>query len=243
MKNIMTGFAGAAVCAFAALASINLAAAQEKGLFLYGGQLEELEYRAGDEGEEIMAWGGNAFVGTDELKLRWISEGEYDNRDSSFERLENQLVLHKPISTFFDVKGGVRIDTPKGTDRWFGVAGVMGLAPQWFEVDVDFFVSETGDTSARLEVEYELLLTNYLILAPSMEVNVAFSDDEEIGVGSGLSDVEIGLRLSYDVIVRSFSPYLGIVYERKFGQTSDFAKDEGEDDEAWFAVIGARLVF
>ncbi|MBT7665642.1 MAG: hypothetical protein HN608_12035, partial [Rhodospirillaceae bacterium] len=79
----MTGFAGAAVCAFAALASINLAAAQEKGLFLYGGQLEELEYRAGDEGEEIMAWGGNAFVGTDELKLRWISEGEYDNRDSS----------------------------------------------------------------------------------------------------------------------------------------------------------------
>ncbi|MFP6747468.1 MAG: copper resistance protein B, partial [Alphaproteobacteria bacterium] len=110
-------------------------------------------------------------------------------------------------------------------------------------VDADFFIAETGDASARLDVEYELLLTNFLILTPSAEINAAFSSDREAGIGSGLNDIEIGLRLGYDVIDRRFSPYTGIVYERKFGQTKDFAEAEGEDTEGWRFVIGARLMF
>jgi len=92
-------------------------------------------------------------------------------------------------------------------------------------------------------VEYELLLTNYWILTPSVDINVAFSDDREIGIGSGISDIEAGMRLSYDLVDRSFSPYLGFVYERKFGQTKDFAKAEGEDIEGWRLVIGTKLMF
>ncbi len=228
---------------FAALGSVQQARAQEKALLFHGLQLEEFEYRRGDEEEDLLAWNGDAFVGTDELKLRWLGEGEYDLNADAFETLENQLVLQKPISTFFDIKGGVRADTPRGQDRWYGVLGITGLAPQWFEVDVDLYLSETGDASARLDVEYELLLTNYLILTPSAELNAAFTSDREIGVGSGLNDIEIGLRLSYDVIDRTFSPYAGIVYERKFGQTEDLAKAEGEDTEGSRFVIGARLMF
>ena len=160
-----------------------------------------------------------------------------------FETLENRLVLQAPVSTFFDVKGGVRLDTQKGPDRWYGVLGVTGLAPQWFEIDADFFVSETGDTSARLDVEYELLLTNRLILTPSTDINVAFSDDPEIGIGAGISSIEVGARFSYDLIDRSLSPYFGFVYERKLGQTADFARDEGEDTEGWRAVIGTKFMF
>ena len=104
-------------------------------------------------------------------------------------------------------------------------------------------VSETGDTSARLDVEYELLLTNYLILTPSAEVKLAFSSDREIGVGSGVNDVEIGMRLGYDVIDRRFSPYVGVVYERLFGQTEDFAREENEDVDGWRLAIGAKLMF
>lgn len=243
MKKLFIACAAMLIGAVITLAPLRVSLAQEKGLFFYGGQLEELEYRFGDEDEEVLAWHGNAFFGTDELKLRWISEGEYDNQGGDFEGLENQLVLHKPISTFFDIKGGVRLDTPKDADRWYAVIGIMGLAPQWIEVDADLFVSERGDVSARLEAEYELLLTNYLILTPSMEINVAFSGDEETGVGSGFNDIELGVRLGYDLIDRSFSPYLGFLYERKFGETADFAKSDGEDDEAWFAVIGAKLMF
>ena len=227
----------------AALSASSPAFAQSKTMVYYGLQMEELEYRRGDEGEDVLAWNGDAFIGTDELKLRWLSEGEYDTNANAYETLENRLVLQTPISTFFDVKGGVRLDIPAGVDRWYGVLGVTGLAPQWFEIDADLFISETGDVSARLDVEYELLITNRLILTPSAEINVAFSDDQEIGIGAGVSDIEVGLRLSYDLIDRSVSPYLGFVYERKLGNTADFARDEGEDVEGWRAVVGTKLMF
>ena len=228
---------------FSVMGQANLASAQEKALVFYGAQFEEFEYRKGDDGEDFLTWDGDVFIGTDELKLRWLSEGEYDQNSNSFEALENRLVLQMPISTFFDMRGGVRVDTPKGVDRWYGVLGVTGLAQQWFEVDADLFVSENGNASARLEVAYELLLTNYWILTPSAEINVALSSDREIGNGSGINDIELGARLSYDVIDRSFSPYLGVVYERKLGQTADFARDDNDDLGGWRLAIGARLMF
>lgn len=219
------------------------AMAQEKAMTLYGIQFEQIEVREGDESESLAVWEGGAFIGTDEFKARWISEGEYDTDADQFESLENQLVGQVPVSTFFDVKAGVRADTPKGADRWYGVLGVTGLAPQWFEVDANLFVSEEGDASARFEAEYELLLTNRLILIPSAELDIAFSDDTEIGVGSGVSKGEIGVRLSYDLVDRLISPYVGIVHEQKFGNTKDLAEDEGEDTSTWFAVVGTKFVF
>jgi len=240
MKNRFIAFV---IAGMVAVLSVAPPAWAKDGLVFHGLQLEEFEYRKGDEGENFVVWNGDVFVGTDELKLRWLSGGEYDTDASAFEKFENRVVLQAPVSTFFDIKGGVRLDTPSGPDRWYGVLGLTGLAPQWFEVDVDFFVSETGDTSARFDVEYELLLTNHLILTPSADINVAFSDDPEIGIGSGVSSIEVGARLSYDLIDRSLSPYLGLVYERKLGQTADFASDEGEDTEGWRAVFGAKLMF
>lgn len=219
------------------------ALAQETNLIFYGVQMEELEYRQGDTGQNLVVWNGDAFVGTDELKLRWLGEGEYDTDGDVLEKMENRLVLQTPVSDFFDLKAGVRLDSPEGPDRWYGVVGVAGLAPQWIEIDADLFVSETGDVSARLDAEYELLLTNRLILTPSAEIDVALSSDREIGVGSGLSSIELGLRLSYDLVDRTLSPYVGIAYEQKFGRTRDFARDEGEDTAAWFAVIGTRVMF
>jgi copper resistance protein B len=231
---------------FAGLAAIAIPAssqAQETNLIFYGVQMEELEYRQGDQSENLLVWDGDAFIGTDELKLRWLGKGEYDADGDVLETMENRLVLQKPISDFFDIKAGVRLDSPEGVDRWFGVFGVTGLAPQWIEIDADLFISETGDVSARLDAEYELLITNRLILTPSGEIDVALSDDREIGVASGLNSIELGLRLSYDVVDRTFSPYIGVVFERKFGRTADFARDEGEDPSALFAVIGAKLMF
>ncbi|OSQ37363.1 copper resistance protein B [Thalassospira mesophila] len=226
----------------APLLSFSLTAKADNPVF-YGLQMEQFEYRAGDEGEKLFSWNGGAFIGTDELKLRWQGEGERDINAGINEKLENRLVLQTPVSDFFDVKGGVRLDTPKGTDRWYGTVGITGLAPQWFEVDADLFVSETGDSSARLDIAYEGLITNHLILTPSVELNAAFSDDPEIEVSKGLSNIELGLRLSYDIIDRSISPYIGIVYERKLGNTASLAKDEGADYEATFAVFGLRLMF
>lgn len=231
--------AGAVIAALA----VSPAAAQETNLTYWGVQLEELEHRWGDESEELFVWNGDAFVGTDELKLRLLSEGEYDTNERKFETLENRLVLQMPVSDFFDVKAGIRADTPKGKSRLYGVLGLTGLAKQWIEVDADLFVSDQGDASARLDAEYELLLTNRITLTPSADLNVAFSDDRKMGIGSGFSSAEVGLRLSYDILDRLLSPYVGVVWERKFGETADLSREEGEDVEAWFFAIGLKVLF
>jgi len=208
-----------------------------------GVQFEEFEYRYSDDDEELGSWDGDIFYGTDDLKVRWLTKGEYAVGEQAYEKLENQLVGQMPVSDFFDAKAGVRFDTPEGPDRTYGVVGITGLAPQWFEIDANLYVSEEGDTSAELDAEYELLLTNRLILAAALDATVAFSEDREIGVGKGLVSTETGLRLSYDLIDRSFSPYIGVVHERKYGDSEDFVRAEGGDAESWFAVLGARLSF
>ena len=225
-----------------ALAQENTLAEKESGVY-YGFQMEELEYRYGDTDEELGVWSGDAFIGTDELKFRCITEGEYVLEERAFETLENQFVLQKPLWDFFDIKAGVRVDTPEGPNRHYGLIGLAGLAPYWFEVDTNFYVSEKGDTSFDVDIEYELLLTSYLILTPSADIDVAFSSDEETGVGSGLSSTELGARLSYDLIDRTFSPYVGVVYERLYGKTEDFAIEHGEDADGWFLTVGAKVLF
>ena len=215
----------------------------DAGLVYWGVQLEQLEYRFGENDVEVLAYDGDAFVGTDELKLRWQGEGEYELDEEVLETFENQLAVQIPVTPFFDAKAGIRYDTPEGPDRFYGVVGVHGLAPQWFEVDVDAFLSEEGDVSFRLDAEYEGLITNRLILTPSVEIDVGLSHDREIGLGAGLRSAEIGARLSYDLIDRAVSPYVGVHYEQLFGGTKNLAEAEGEDGSAFFVVAGVRLQF
>ncbi|MFN2349651.1 MAG: copper resistance protein B [Thioalkalivibrio sp.] len=217
--------------------------ARKQPLTIWGVQFEELEYRYSDDDEELGVWDADFFYGTDDWKVRWLTKGEYAIEEQAYEGLENQLVGQIPISDFFDAKAGVRFDTPEGPDRTYAVLGVAGLAPQWFEIDANLYVSNEGETSAELDAEYELLLTNYWILVATLDATVAFSEDREIGVGKGLVSTETGLRLRYDLFDRAFSPYVGVVHERKYGDTADFAETDGGSTEDWFAVIGVRIAF
>lgn len=218
------------------------AAAQEGAFVAYGTTFEQFEYR-GSPDSNVLAWDGELFVGTDEWKLVWQTEGEYEIEPKEFETLENQLLVRYLLTDFFDLKAGARYDSPEGEDRLYGVLGLQGLAKQFVEVDADLFFSETGDVSARLDLDYEILLTNRLILTPTAEIDVAFSQDRDIGVGSGLVSTEFGLRLSYDLVDRSIAPYIGVFYERSYFDTADFARDEDEEVDEIFGLVGARISF
>lgn len=208
---------------------------------IWGVQAEQLEYRA-LEGEDAFVWDFDALVGSDELKFVWRSEAELGLTSEDFEKLENQARLQFPVSTFFDAVIGAYADTPDGApNRYAGVVGIKGLAPQWFEIDADLFVSE--HPFFRFEAEYEALLTNRLILTPSIEVNLPLKDDVARDRGAGGAVVEIGARLSYDVIDRAFSPYIGVNYEAALGDTKDRIRASGEDTDAFAIVIGTRLMF
>jgi len=207
---------------------------------IYGIQIEQAEYRVGSP-TDVFAWDFDALVGTDELKLVWRSEAEYGFTADKYETLENQLRLQRPISEFFDAVAGIRLDTPSGKDRIQGVVGLHGLAKQFIEVDADLFVGD--HPSLRLEAEYEMLLSNRIILTPSIEFDLPFNDDATFDRGAFAPTLEVGARLGYDLIDRAFSPYLGVHYERAFGKTANIRRSEGEDAGSLFFVAGARMMF
>jgi len=208
--------------------------------YFWGLQAEQLEYRT-DGDDDILAWDFDAFFGRDELQFVWRSEAEYDVGADVFETLENQARLQTPISDFFDAVAGIRVDTPAGPDRVYGVLGLHGLAPQWFEIDADLFISDAP--FFRFEAEYEGLITNRVILTPSVELDVPLTDDEDIERGAWAPKLEAGARLSYDLIDRAFAPYIGVHYERLFGESGRLARAEGEDRDQVLFVVGARVMF
>ena len=119
---------------------------------------------------------------------------------------------------------------------------MQGLAPYKFEVQATAYVGDGGRVEANVEAEYELLLTNRLILQPLVEVDFAAKDDEARGVGSGLSKAEAGLRLRYE-FTRRFAPYVGVVHERAFGRTADLREADGEPVTDTRFVVGLRTWF
>lgn len=234
MRRVVAPMAGAA-----ALAAFAVPAAAEP--VVWGFQAEQFEYRVGEE--DLLAWDLDAFVGGDELRLRYQGEGEYAREEEALETFEHQLFLQTPITDFFDAKAGVRYDAPEGADQLYAALGVVGLTRQWAEVDLTGYVSDDGDLSLRLDAEYEALITNRLALTPSVEIGLPFTDDEEAEYGAWGPVAEIGARLSYDLIGRSVAPYVGATYEVAFGESSDIAQADGGEDDALYFVAGARLVF
>lgn len=233
----MRRFLWAILASVCAATPLHRALAEE---LIWGIQVEQLEYRFGESGEDVLGWDFDVIAGSDELKFVWRSEAEYEKPSNRFESLENQLRFQVPISDFFDVVGGIRLDTPKEADRISGIAGLHGLAKQWFEVDADLFLSEKP--SVRLEIEYEGLITNYITLTPSLELDMALVDDEEFGLKAWGPKAELGARLGYDLIDRAISPYMGVHYEQFFGATKRLAEADGEKGNSFFVVFGVGIL-
>ena len=181
-----------------------------------------------------------AWIGKDLQKLWFKTDVERVGGET--EEAEIQALYSRAIAPFWDIQAGWRHDSQPGPNRDWAVIGIQGLAPYFFEVDAAAFFGESGQTGARLEAEYEILFTQRLILTPEIEVNVYGKDDAATGVGSGLSDLELGLRLRYE-IRREFAPYVGVNWTRMYGETADFARLEGEDINDTQFLIGIRAWF
>lgn len=200
--------------------------------------IDQFEKRNGDEDPFVLE--GQAWIGYDLDKIVLKFEGE--RVDNENESIELQLLYSKAISPLWNIQLGARRDFKPEPERNWGVIGFQGLAPYYFEIDTALFIGESGRTALRLEAEYELMLTQRLVLIPEVEFNFFGEDDEETGAGSGLSNSEVGLRLAYE-IRREFAPYIGVSWENKYSNTADFAEDEGESTNDAQFVIGFSTWF
>ncbi|MCF6190469.1 MAG: copper resistance protein B [Cocleimonas sp.] len=188
-------------------------------------------------GNTVMAWEGGLWIGKDLNKLWIMSDGERAAGET--EGTENRLLYSRAISPFWDLQAGLRHDTVPGESRDYLNLGIHGLAPYYFETDANISFGENEQVKLNASFEYEMMLTQKLVLSPEIEFNAYAKDDAAMGVGSGLSDIEAGLRLRYE-IKREFAPYIGVNWAKKFGGTADLARDEGEDTSETMFVIGVR---
>jgi copper resistance protein B len=200
-------------------------------------QAERFELQSFDD-EDVLLLDGNAWIGGDINKLWFKTELEYLPDEGELEEAEVQALWSRAISPYFDLQLGVRQDF-EPRSRTHAVAGVQGLAPYLFEVDAAAFLSADGDLTSRIETEYELLLTQRLILQPRAEIELSAQDIPELETGAGLVSLSAGLRLRYES-KREFAPYIGVEYQRSFGDTADYIEAAGGEADATAFLIGIR---
>lgn len=200
---------------------------------------DQLEWQAGD-GFTAGNWDNRGWIGRD-INRFWVrTEGEAEG--SNLATSQAHALYGRAIHPWWDLVVGVRQDFRPGPARTWAAVGIQGLAPYWFEIEATAYVGASGRTHARFEVEYELLLTNRLILQPLIEAEIVGKSDPERGIGSGLSTTDAGLRLRYE-LRRELAPYVGVVWSNKWGKTADFARAANEDTGGPRFVAGLRFWF
>jgi copper resistance protein B len=202
------------------------------GMFL----LDQLEYAHDDGGGDHAFVDGEAWYGRDFDKL-WL---KFEGR--SGESLRTEALWDHAIAAFWDMQLGVRNDSGNGPNRTWAAFGVQGLAPYHIETEATIYIGGSGRSAARVQMEYDALLTQRLILQPKFEMNLYGKSDPQRGIGSGLSDAELGLRLRYEV-TRQFAPYIGITWQRRYGRSTDFADVRGARTRDTQFVAGVRVWF
>ncbi len=198
------------------------------------------EYQARDDGDGYR-WEGEAWFGGDIDRFLVKTEGE-GAFGEPLESAELQLLYSRAVAPYWNAHAGLRQDFRPEPARTYAVAGIEGIAPYWFHLSGQVFLSDKGDVRARAEGSYDQRITQRLILTPRAEFNFSAQDMPSIGVGSGLSDVELGLRLRYE-LRKEFAPYVGVEWARKVGDTARYARTAGEDADVTNFVAGIRFWF
>jgi copper resistance protein B len=206
---------------------------EDRMIFVHG-ILNEFEGRV-NGGTPELRWSGQAWVGTDYDKF-WLKTEGFRRADGSIDDGRHEFLYNRAITTYWNLQGGIRADIDSKPSRTWGAFGIQGLAPQFFDLEATAYISDQGHAAGRLEGSYDLLITQRLILQPEAEINFYTKSDAPRAVGTGLSEIDAGLRLRYE-FDRKFAPYIGVAYEGKFGETATFARRAGE------STGGARFVF
>jgi len=202
--------------------------------------IDQLEYAHDNHGSNAAVLDGQFWYGEDFNKFWVKADGEYAG--GKLEDLRTEALWYHATSAYWGTQLGVRQDFGEGPGRTWAAFGVQGLAPYWFDTEATFYVGQRGRTAARFQIEYEELITQRLTLQPKFAVNLYGKGDPQRGIGSGLSDAELGLRLRYE-FHREFAPYIGAVWRQHFSRTADLFRARGEPAGDLQFVAGIHFWF
>jgi copper resistance protein B len=214
---------------------------REHGVFNGSMILFDLAEHQARKGGDGYRWEAEAWFGGDIDRFMVKTEGE-GTFGEPIDDAEVQLLYSRAVAPYWNAHVGVRHDFRPDPSRTYAVVGIEGVAPYWFHLSGQLFLSDKGDFRARAEGSYDQRITQSLILSPRAEFNLSAQDMPTIGVGSGLTDLELGLRLRYEVR-KEFAPYIGVEWSRKVGDTARYARAAGEDASVVNFVAGIRFWF
>ncbi len=203
--------------------------------------IERLETRF-QKGKDVGFIEGDVTIGNDSHKAVIGIEAEREWDSNKWEGAEVHLLYRRPVSTFLDLQAGIRHDLSPDPETTHLAVGIAGLLPQWVEFDGKAYLSDDGDVSFRAEAETELFLTRRIFAQPLIELDVNATENAAREIGAGFSKLETGLRFHY-LLEGGFSPYVGVNYETRLGETADYARAHGEDPDAVSFVTGLRLAY
>jgi copper resistance protein B len=209
--------------------------------FIVFGIFDRLEYQS-NEGEAKYVWDAFGFAGRDYNRLWVESEGE-GQFDGTLGSADNMLLYNRAITPYWNLQTGVRyVERPEPSpDRWYAVLAAEGLNVYWSGVEADLYLSEEADVSGSFEWEFNEFLTQRLVAQPRFEFNFQAQDVEELDLGAGVTDLEMGLRIRYE-IRREFAPYVGVSWQKTVGETATMLPAGAESGAVSF-VAGLRAWF
>ena len=221
--------------------------AMEPGMLFNFTLIEQLEYRFDDnENSDNFGWQAQGWVGYDLDKFWWKTSGEAVLDRSQEGESETDFLYSRLISPFWNFQIGVQYanEWVRGdyNDRWSGVVALQGLVPGKFELDTSVYISEDADVTMEVEVEYDLRITQRLVLQPRSTLSFSAQDVPERDLGSGMNGVDLDLRLRYE-ITRQIAPYIGFRYSLLTGETSSIAENNGSSSELFYLLAGIRVMF
>jgi copper resistance protein B len=202
-----------------------------------------LEYRPARDGGDFR-WDVEGWYGGDFNRLWFKSEGERDTALKADYDIDFQLLYGRFVKRYYDFQVGVRVETQSfrgaNVTRPHFVIGLEGLVPYRYEFESALFISHQGDVSGRVTFAKDFSLTQRWILQGRFETNLAAQRVERFTTGTGLNNIEAGLRLRYE-FRRKYGPYVGISYDRSFLGTADLVRQDGGDPRQLRFVAGVRV--
>jgi len=219
---------------------------QEHRLFTL---VDVLEYRPSTTERDSTSdyrWDIEGWYGGDYNRLWFKSEGQRNTAFKADYDVDFQLLYGRFIQKYYDIQVGGRVETQSfrgaNVTRGQTVIGIEGLVPYNYDLEAALFIDLDGKVSGRLSLTKDFLLTQRLILQGRFETNAAVQRAERFTTGSGLNNLEFGVRLRYE-IRREFAPYIGFSLERSFGETATLVRQEGGDPSQVRFVAGLRAWF
>ncbi len=180
--------------------------------------VDQLEYQQNDE--KSTSWNSYLFAGYDLNKIYIYSEGEKPKDDKASS--ETRLLYSRAATSFWDIQAGFEYDKIPENSKTWAILGFQGLAPYFFETQGSLLFSKDGNIGLKIDMEYDALLTQRLILAPSAKFSAFNKDEKDIEIGKGVSNVTMGVRLRYE-FTREFAPYIGYEWSKNYGNTNEYS--------------------